>query len=248
MRATRLFLLGAAAYGAFLLATLPAAVVAPRVAAATSGRVTLEQAAGTVWSGSARVAISGRGFAAVLDEVRWRFQPARLLSGRLAYAVEARMGGLRGEAEVSRTPLAWRADGLRAKGDATAIAALVPLAAVWSPAGEIALEAPQLAWQGERITGAATLDWRDAASSLSTVRPLGSWRAQATAEGTSVKLSLATVKGPLRLAGNGSLDLPGRFAFSGEARAEPGRERDLESILAHLGPRRADGAHGFGTR
>jgi len=248
MRATRLFLLGAAAYGAFLVAALPAAVVAPRMAAATSGRVTLAEAAGTVWDGSARVAISGRGFSAVLDEVRWRFQPARLLSGRLAYMVEARLGGLRGEAEVSRTPLAWRADGLRAKGDAAAFATLVPVAAVWSPAGEIALEAPQLAWDGERATGTATFDWRDATSTLSPVRPLGSWRAQATAEGASVKFSLATVKGPLRFAGNGTLDLPGRFAFSGEARAEPGRERDLESLLSLLGPRRADGAYGFGTR
>lgn len=248
MRATRLFLLGAAAYGAFLLATLPASVVAPRVAAATSGRVALTEAAGTVWNGSARVAISGRGFAAVLDEVRWRLLPSRLLAGRIAFAAEARMGGLRGEAEVSRTPLTWRADGVRAAGDAAAIATLVPLAGAWSPAGEIALEARQLAWDGERATGAATFDWRDATSTLSTVRPLGSWRAQATAEGASVKLSLATVKGPLRFAGNGTLDLPGRLAFSGEARAEPGRERDLESLLALLGPRRADGAYGFGTR
>jgi general secretion pathway protein N len=248
MRATRLLLLGAAAYGAFLLATLPAAVVAPRVAAATAGRVTLQDAAGTAWNGSARVAISGRGFAATLDEVRWRFQPARLLSGRLAFALDARLGGLRGEAEVSRSPMAWRADGLRAMGDASAIATLVPLAAAWSPAGEILLEAPQVEWDGERATGAATLEWRDAASSLSPVRPLGTWRAQAAAEGASVKLSLATVKGPLRLAGNGTLEIPGRFAFSGEARAEPGRERDLESLLSLLGPRRADGAHGFGTR
>ncbi|MCM2329461.1 MAG: type II secretion system protein N, partial [Lysobacter sp.] len=196
----------------------------------------------------ARVAIAGRGFAAVLDEARWRLLPSRLLAGRLAFAVEARMGGLRGGAEVSRTPLTWRADGLRANGDAAAIANLVPLAAAWSPAGEIALEAPQIAWDGERATGAATLEWRDGTSSLSTVRPLGSWRAQATAEGASVKLSLATVKGPLRFAGNGTLDIPGRLAFSGEARAEPGRERDLESLLSLLGPRRADGAYGFGTR
>ncbi len=78
--------------------------------------------------------------------------------------------------------------------------------------------------------------------------PLGSWRATAVAQDVSAKVSLATIEGPLRLAGGGTLSLPGRLEFSGEARAEPGRERDLEPLLDLLGPRRADGARALEIR
>jgi general secretion pathway protein N len=180
--------------------------------------------------------------------VRWRFLPSRLLAGRVAFAVEARLGTLRAEAQVSRTPLTWRVDDLRGGGDASALATVLPLAAAWQPAGTLAIEAATLTWDGKKATGAATVEWRDAALALSAARPLGSWRAQASAEGSAAKVTLATTKGPLRLSGNGTLALPGRLAFSGEARAEPGRERDLEGVLALLGPRRADGAHALELR
>jgi general secretion pathway protein N len=248
MRPLRLLALGAIAYAAFLVATLPAAVVAPRLAAATGGQARLANVTGTVWNGSARLSITARGLALALDEVRWRFLPSRLAAGRVAFAVEARLGSLRGEAQASRTPLAWRVDELRASGDASALAAVLPLAASWQPAGTLSLEAPSMTWDGERVAGSATAEWRDAALALSSVRPLGSWRAQANAEGAAIKFSLATLKGPLRLSGNGTAPLAGRVAFSGEARAEPGREKDLESLLALLGPRRADGAHALELR
>jgi general secretion pathway protein N len=248
MRAGRLLLLGVAAYGAFLVATLPASLVAPRVAALTRGQAALASPTGTVWNGAARVAIRTPGLAVTLDEARWRFLPSRLLAGRIAFVVEARLGGLRSQGEVSRTPTTWRVDDARASGDASSLAALFPLAAAWQPAGELAIEAPEITWDGQRATGSAAAEWRDAASSLSPVRPLGSWRLQAAAEGNAVKVSLATLKGPLRLSGDGRAQLPGRLAFSGEARAEPGRERDLEALLALLGPRRADGAHALAIR
>ena len=63
-----------------------------------------------------------------------------------------------------------------------------------------------------------------------------------------IKVTLATTRGPLSLAGNGTLPLPGRFTFAGEARAEPGRERELEQLLDLLGPRRADGARTLAVR
>lgn len=248
MRAFRLILLGVAAYGAFLVATLPASVVAPRVAAATKGQATLVDAGGTVWNGSARVAIAARGAAFTLDEVRWEFLPSRLLAGRAAFAVTARLGTLKGEAEVARSPLAWRIDGVRAQGDAAALTALLPLAAAWQPAGELALAAESITWDGNAASGTATLEWRDAALALTPVRPLGTWRAEARAEGAAAKVTLATVKGPLRLSGEGTLAIPGRLAFTGEARSEAGRERDLEAVLALLGPRRPDGAHAISIR
>lgn len=248
MRPLRLLALGVAAYTAFLVATLPASLVAPRLAEATGGQARLANATGTAWNGSARLAVSARGMAFTVENLRWRFLPSRLLAGRAAFAVEARLGKLQAEAEVARTPLTWRVDGLRGGGDVSSLANVLPLLASWQPAGTLAFEAPTLAWDGDRAAGSASLEWRDAALAFSAVRPLGTWRAQLDAEGTTGKLSLSTLKGPLRLSGKGTLAFPGRSTFSGEARAEPGRERDLEAVLALLGARRPDGAHALELR
>jgi general secretion pathway protein N len=248
MKSAHALILGATAYGTFLLATMPAAVVAGKVASATRNEVTLSGVTGTVWNGSARVAIAARGVSLSVDEVRWQFLPSRLFAGRAAYEIEARAGGLHAQLEAARSPMAWQVRDLRANGDAAALVPLFPLATAWQPTGAVAIEAAFVAWDGERASGNVTIEWRDAALALSEARPLGSWRAQATAEGAAAKVALATTRGPLRLSGNGTLAIPGRLAFSGEARAEPGRERELEALLKLLGPRRADGAHALELR
>lgn len=241
-------LLGTLAYGVFLVATLPAELLAGQAARATHGQVSLAHAAGTLWNGSARADVALPGLAFTIDEVRWQFLPSRLLAGRVAYAIEARVAKLEARMEAARTPLQWSVRDLHATGDAAALASIFPLVATWQPAGAIAIAAPQLTWDGREATGTATAEWRDAALALSALRPLGSWRATAAAAGASVQIALATTQGPLRLAGNGTLPLPGRFTFAGEARAEPGRERELQALLDLLGPRRADGAHTLAVR
>lgn len=244
----RALLLGAIAYGAFLLATIPANAVAYLAQKATSGQASLLDVAGTAWNGSARLEIKTRGPTLAIDEVRWRLLPVRLLAGRAAFLVEGRTSGLEARAELSRGALAWQARDFAARADAAILAALHPLAAAWQPSGPIIAEAAYLEWDGRNASGTATIEWREAALALSPVRPLGSWRATAVAQAVSAKVILETTEGPLRLAGGGTLSLPGRFEFSGEARAEPGRERDLEPLLDLLGPRRADGARALEIR
>ena len=248
MNAFRALLLGVLAYGVFLVATAPASVAASRVAAATQGQVRLSEVTGTVWRGVARVDVVSPGLVFTVDEGRWRFLPSRLFTGRLAFAVEARLASLRGRAEAARSPLAWHLRDLDVRGDASAITAILPLASAWQPAGAVAIDAQALSWDGTRATGSATIAWNDAMLALSQARPLGSWRAQATAEAAALEIAVATTKGPLRLSGTGTLPIPGRLAFSGEARAEPGRERELEPLLDLLGPRRADGARALELR
>lgn len=242
MRPLGALLLGTAAYAVFLLATLPAALIAPQAEKASHGQVRLANAAGTLWNGSARAEVALPGMAFPIDEVRWRFLSARMLSGRLAFAIEARAAKLEARMEAARGPLQWSVRDLRAGGDAASLASLFPIASAWQPAGTVAIEAAHLTWDGRQASGTAAAEWREAALALSAARPLGSWRAQADAQGTAIKVTLATTQGPLRLSGNGTLPLPGRFTFAGEARAEPGRERELEQLLDLLGPRRADGA------
>lgn len=248
MTPLRALALGGVAYGAFLVATVPAQVVARQAERISSGQARLAGAAGTAWNGSARLELEARGVPLAIDELRWRFLPSRLLAGRAAFLVEARSGGLEATAELSRGLLAWQARDLAARADAAILANFFPLTAAWQPAGALVVEAERLEWDGRNAEGGAALEWREASLALSSVRPLGSWRAKATAQGDGAKLGLETLEGPLRLSGEGTLSRAGRLAFSGEARAQAGHERDLGPLLDLVGPARADGARAIELR
>jgi general secretion pathway protein N len=240
MRPVTLAVLGIAAYAVFLAANVPARVVAERIS--VPGAIELSDAQGTLWNGRARAIVAAGGPAATLDSVRWHFLPMRIASLRLAFALDASGPGLDGHAEVERGPGAFGARDVHARADAAALAAFVPLAAGWRPEGSITLAAPALAWDGHEAHGEARLEWRDAALSIAAVRPLGSYRLEARAEGGPARIVLATLDGPLRLAGTGTFTPPGALAFAGDARAEGPSAAALEPLLNLIGPRRADGA------
>jgi general secretion pathway protein N len=240
MRPAGLAVLGIATYAVFLVATVPARFVAERIS--VPGELELSDAQGTLWNGRARALVAAGGPAATLDSVRWRFLPARLASARLAFALDASGPGLDGHAEVERGVGAYGARDVQARADAAALAAFIPLAAGWRPEGAITLTAPAIAWNGREAHGAARLEWRDAALALSAVRPLGSYRLEARAEGGPARVTLATLDGALRLAGTGTFTPPGALVFAGDARADGPSAAALEPLLNLLGPRRADGA------
>ncbi|HEX3097855.1 MAG TPA: type II secretion system protein N [Usitatibacter sp.] len=240
MRPAALAVLGIAAYAVFLAASMPARFVAQRIS--VPGAIELVDAQGTVWDGRARALVAAGGPSATLDDVRWHFLPARIASGRLAFALDASGAGLDGHAEVERGPGAFGARDVHARADAAALAAFLPLVAGWRPEGAVTLVAPAIAWNGREAHGEARLEWRDAALAIGAVRPLGSYRLEARAEGGPARITLTTLDGALRLAGTGTFTPPDALAFAGDARAEGPTAAALEPLLNLLGPRRADGA------
>ena len=243
MRTSSIAVLGIAAYAIFLAATIPARFVAQRLA--SPGEVEISEARGTLWSGSARATIFAGAAPLAIDRIRWRFQPARLASARLAFAVEASGPGLEADGEVERGFGALGARDVHARADAAAIAALIPLAASWRPEGAVTLAAPGLVWDGRDARGEARLEWRDASLAIAAVRPLGSYRIEARAEGGPARITVATLDGPLRIAGSGTFAPPAALQFAGEARGEGPSAGALEPLLNLIGPRRADGARTF---
>jgi general secretion pathway protein N len=101
----------------------------------------------------------------------------------------------------------------------------------------VSMQAFQMQFSGSqlRMTGRATLDATDISSSLSTLRPMGSYRI--TLEGgPSPTLLLTTREGSLQLNGSGRWN--GRaLRFDGEASAAPGREDALSNLLNIIGRR-----------
>jgi general secretion pathway protein N len=112
----------------------------------------------------------------------------------------------------------------------------------------VTLAAPELHWNGDEARGSLQAEWRGAAIALSPVHPLGSYRLEAQGDGGPMKLSVATLEGPLRVTGRGTFSPPSRARFSGDARAEGDSARSLDPLLDLMGPRRADGARSVELR
>lgn len=246
MRTRTLIAIGVAAYLASLAATLPASRIAPSVEGWTQGAVALLQPTGTVFDGSASMRLRLPGHAAIiLERIEWDWHALALFRGQLAAGVRLKAGGLSGSLTVARSPLAWHVRDAAFEGPAAALSSLQSLLATWNPMGRVALAVPSLRIDHAGFTGSGFVEWRDAGLSLSAVQPLGAWRLALAGDGGPAKLMLTTQRGPLSLTGNGTVTVAGKATFSGEAKAEPGREADLAPLLAQIGPRRADGVHAF---
>ena len=245
MRIVRYALLGIAAYLVILLATAPASVA---VAALRVAELELHDVRGSIWSGAARAVVRMPAAAIPIDEVRWRFAPARLLAGRISFDVQASAPILKAAGEIAR---GFRGDEVRelvATSDAALLGSLVPLLGTWRPQGQLKIEAPLLAWDARELRGNARAEWRGATLSFPDPRALGTYVASVKGDGGPAKVTIATTEGALRLAGEGTVSPPGRFALRGEARAEPAAAAQLEPLLNLLGPARADGARSFDWR
>lgn len=248
MRLPAMAALGIAAYAVFLLASTPATFIAARASATAPGLIELADTHGTLWSGSARARIRATGGDVLLDRVEWRFLPARLASGRIAFDVVATGRGLDVRSQVARGFAGWELREVAARGDVAALTPLAPVIATWRPEGNVAISSPAIEWNDSRARGDLRAEWSDAALSISDVRPLGSYRIDVHADGGPANVAVATISGPLRIAAQGTLMPPSALKLSGDARGEGAAAAALEPLLNLIGPRRPDGARALEIR
>jgi general secretion pathway protein N len=203
-----------------------------------SGKLRLIDAQGTLWDGSAMLAVSdGRKAMLLPGRVSWRVRPWTVFAGRLQASVAH---------SALQAPLAltFGRDGISlAAGRAGLPAAvLVAVGAPFStvrPGGTIEFVWSELELRGALFAGSVQINWRDARSALSTVAPLGSYQLSITGAGDSARVQLDTVRGPLRLQGSGSLKA-GHLSFRGTASADPEMRQALNGLLGLLGQRSGD--------
>jgi general secretion pathway protein N len=235
---------GALLGGAIALACFaPARWLATGIAGWTGGRVQLVNARGTVWNGSAGLVFaSGPGGSASVSlpgAVGWVLRPGW-------GAVDATLDLPCCAAQPVRVRLHPEAGGLQLDwSDSTSrwpAALLAGFGAPWNslkPEGTLELSTQDFTMRLQdaklALTGRATLDATDISSSLSTLRPMGSYRFVVEG-GPAPTLLLTTREGSLQLNGSGSWS--GTFMrFSGEASAAPGREDALSNLLNIVGRR-----------
>lgn len=135
-------------------------------------------------------------------------------------------------------------DGLRLKeGTATAPASvLATLGAPFNtvqPGGVLRLRWGEIRAASGKLEGQLDIDWVDAQSALSRVAPLGDFRLEIKGQGEQAKLTLGTLKGPLKLEGEGVLSESG-IKFSGTASTEESMRSALNTLIGILGPRDGD--------
>ncbi len=227
-----------------LLVFAPARWLSQAVLSTSGQQVLLAEPRGTVWRGSARLALTGgagsQDISALPERVRWTLRPT--FSGlrvdllaecctpkALELRVTPRLGGLRVELADARA--VWPA------------ALLAGLGTPWNtlqPSGQIIMQSRGLSadWSAGRVllTGRAVLDAQNISSRLSTLQPMGSYRLSLQGGGADISLKMETLEGSLRLTGSGQWT-GSRLQFSGEASAAPGREAALENFLNIIGKR-----------
>jgi general secretion pathway protein N len=229
-----------------VLVCLPAAMLGPLVEAQTGGRLTLGDAQGTLWRGSAFVGGAPGPNGAVTPllpgRFSWQVSPLVLLGqvdlqldnpDALSQPVTLRGGW--SQWQVSPAMLALPADNLAGLG--------APLNTM-APSGKMALNWTNLAIERRgktvAVTGHTALIMTDMSSRLSPLKPLGSYALAMDWRGASAQLTLSTVRGPLLLDGQGAIE-NGRLRFAGSAQAAHGFEDSLGNLLNLLGQRRMVG-------
>ena len=238
--------LGGAALGLLVAVTLwaPASWLARAVQHVSQSQVRLDQARGTLWDGSAQLALSGGSGStdtvALPGLVHWHIRPAwgalriDLLANcctPLPLKIEARPTGLSSlwvavEDHQSQWPSSL----------------LVGLGTPWNTLqlqGQLALRLQGLVLDLARnqmtMAGQIQLDATRVSSRLSTLKPMGSYRVTVQG-GVSPTVQLQTLDGALELSGNGQW-AGSRFRFDGEATAQADRVEALSNLLNIIGRR-----------
>ena len=226
-----------------VLAFLPASWLGTIVERQTGGRLTLGDAQGTLWNGSACVGgapgVGGSVTPLLPGRFAWKLSPL-VLFGRVNMLLEnaqalpspVRITGSWSQWQVSEGQLLLPAEGLAGLG--------APLNTL-APSGVIRLSWNRLDLARQpnsvAVTGRTILSMTDMGSRMSPIRPLGSYEMAMDWRGAEADLVLRTVRGALQLSGNGSLQ-NGRLRFSGQASAAEGYEETLGNMLNLLGQRR----------
>jgi general secretion pathway protein N len=233
------------AVGVTLVAMLPAGWVTPQFAQRTGGRIVLADPAGSLWHGSATLRLAAGVDSGEPTELpgrlEWHTAFWPLLAGRIRMTLS--------QTEAMPAPvelIATQREATLGSGSLMVPAGL--LDGLGAPFNTLALRGDvRLQWTdwrifGQRAFGHLTVTLSDIVSRVSRVKPLGTFRVVFDAQGEAGTLGLNTLKGPLLLDGQGSLQ-DHRFVFSGSARAEPAVAENLRPLLDLLGHQSPDGSY-----
>ncbi len=229
-----------------VLVFFPAAWLTYKVETESGGRLTLGDAQGTLWRGSAFIGgAPGKGDPVtplLPGRFSWKLSPL-LLIGQVDAELE-NAASLSQPLHITGSWSQWQISGASVNMPADRLGGLgAPLNTI-RPSGQMQLSwGPLLVVQhgvNFDVNGSTNLELSDIASRLSDIRPLGAYHVGIEWKGDQASLVLSTTRGPMLLSGEGNL-VNGQFHFSGKAEAEAGQEQKLANLLNLLGQRQRIG-------
>lgn len=229
----RFAILGAIAYLVFLVANVPAAWLGYALERASGGAVALGDPRGTVWKGQGALAVRSGNAYRSLAEIEWRCNPLGLFAGRLNLSISGSAPGANLRANANLGLRSVRLENVDASVPVALIEPAVPIAAIARPEGRLRLVADSLEIGAASVSGAATVEWAEAG--LSGIARVGDYRLQITGSGERAAIRLSTLRGDLRVNGEGEWRAaqPRVVQIRGVAESSPARQ-DLEPLLVLL--------------
>jgi len=221
----RFAILGAGAYLVFLVANLPASWFGYALERSSGGAVALGDPRGTVWKGQGTLAVRSRDAYRSVVDIEWRCNPLSVFTGRLNVA----LSGANLRASLSLGPRSVRLQNVDITAPVALIAQAIPTTAFAKPEGRLRIVADSFEIDAASVRGAATVDWAEAG--LGGIARIGDYRLQITGSGERAAVRLSTLRGDLRVNGNGEWRAAQpQFVMRGVAEISPGRA-DLEPLL-----------------
>lgn len=226
---------------------MPAAWFAGILGSQTACRITLQEAQGSIWNGSAAIGFSE------IDVASGQCRRPSAITERFQWANECNLLGstCTGTLEFSalKKPLQYTLtfSGLRfGSGEITLpVNALEVLGSPWSslrPRGEMLLSWSDLIvanFNSAASAGNIQIKINDVSSAVSPVKPLGSYEIKIDLKPSGGTWDVQTINGPLLIQGAGEFDRQ-ETHFSGEVSATPEAGEALAGLLSLLGKRSGD--------
>ena len=238
--------LGAGAYLVFLLVNLPAAWVGFALERASGGALGLGEPKGTAWKGRGVLAARSGSAYAPIAGIDWSFNPLSVFTGRLSVAVSGSEHETQFRASLNAGLESVRLQNLEANVPATLLESASAAASFAKPEGSLRVKSDSLEIGKASVRGAASAEWIDAGLAGMQVPRLGDYRLQITASGDRADLRLTTLRGDLRLNGDGEwrASQPRVVQLRGTAQNLTER-KDLEPVLRMIGARGGGAAQAF---
>lgn len=216
----------------------PAAWLGDLLRVQTAAR--LVHAQGTLWRGSALLAVSdGREARLLPGRWSWEVRCATRFCGKIAVRVQH--AALRPDLRIATDWTALEVAAGAARLPASMLAAVGAPFNTVRPGGMLHVQWDGLHLAPGAFRGLIQIDWEDAQSALSPVSPLGDYRLTVLGRGAGAEVALTTLSGVLLLQGQGRLE-GRRMRFTGAAEAKPEMRASLLGLIGVLGRRVGDRA------
>lgn len=238
----KLLVVGLVVYGLFLGIATPATLFDAALRYGSGGRLRLAEARGSIWSGSGQLELrDAAGRNGVGKHIAWHLLPGTLPSGRLTFDIE--MDYLPGHTFLTLSSAGLELGEMNIDLPATALGLAVAKLKPLDPTGDLHLHVARFSTGRDGISGSAALNWFAAGSAHSPVSPLGDYELRLDSREKTVLATLRTLKGPLKIDGQGSWDKGNTPAFQAILKIPPAYRGQLAPLLGLIASDRGEGIY-----